>query len=207
MQDAYNGNWTEESHLSGEHLNSLRGLNLRFLDLAGTWPNDWGCAGGGMPAAFAEQVGPLSREQRAAAADCPYALFDLRFEDDRHWTGRLQNSCAWRVADELNAENGTNSFVRLALFYAWHLASSAGLTAQLLLGMHRATAQAFRRLALDSLPSLVLTEAANLTPRWSGCGAYWSALIGAAAGQDPAALRRVQLYGLQLSAAARLPNS
>jgi hypothetical protein len=207
MQNAYIGKWTEESHLSGDRLNSLRGLNLRFLDLAGASGNHWDLAGGRMAAALAEQVGPLSREQRAAAADCPYALFDLRFEDDRHWTGRLQNSGNWRVADQLNADNDTSSFVRLALFYAWHLASSAELSAQLLLGMHRVTVEAFRRITVDSLPSLAVTEAAYLTPRWSGCGAYWSALMGAASRPDPAALRRVQLYGLQLAAAARLPNS
>jgi hypothetical protein len=199
--------WTEEAHVSAQHLDSLRGLNHRFLDLAGARGNDWAGAAGGLSAALAQQVAPLSRAQRAAAADCPYALFDLRFEDDSHWTARLQNSGSWRVADEFNIENDTSSFVRLALFYAWHLASSAGLAAQLLLGMHHGTAQAFRRINVDSLPALVMTEAVNLTPRWSGCGAYWNALISAASRPDTGALRRVQLYGLQLAAAARLPSS
>jgi hypothetical protein len=207
MQDAFIGNWAQESHMSAEHLNSLRGLNRRFLDLAGGGAKDWAHGRGGMAAAgLAGQVAPLSQEQRAAAANCPYALFDLRFEDDGHWTERLRNAAAFRVEDEFKVDDETSNFVRLALFYAWHVASGAELAARLLLGMHHGTVEAFRRTTVDNLPALVATEAANLAPRWSGCSAYWSALMGAAARADTAALRRVQLYGLQLTAAARLPN-
>ena len=207
MQDAFIGNWARQSHLSVEHLNSMRDLNHRFLDLAGARAGDWAAAGiGGSAAGLGRQVAPLSRSQRAAAANCPYALFDLRFEDDAHWKGRLSHTDTWRVADEPGVDADTVGFVRLALFYAWHVASSAGLAADLLLGMRSDTASAFRRITVDSLPALVATEAVNLTARWSGCSAYWNALIGAAARADAAALRRVQLSGLQLAAAARLPS-
>jgi hypothetical protein len=206
MKDAFIGNWAQESHMSAEHLNSLHGLNRRFLDLAGGGAKDWTHGRGGLAAGLAGQVAPLSREQREAAANCPYALFDLRFEDDGHWRGRLQKAGSLGVEDEIKVDDDTSNFVRLALFYAWHVASGPGLAAQLLLGMHRGTAEAFRRIAVDDLPALVATEAANLAPRWSGCSAYWSALMSAAARADTAALRRVQLYGLQLTAAARLPS-
>jgi hypothetical protein len=175
----------------------VRGLNRRFLDLAGK---------GLLAPAFGIQVAPLSQAQRAAAADCPYALFDLRFSDDNYWRGRLQMAGARQIADEPHADPDTVDFVRLALFYTWHVASSAGLTAHLLLGMHGHTAEAFRRVAVDALPDMALAEAANLTARWSACNAYWTALIGAAARPDPAALRRVQLSGLQLAAATQLPS-
>src|SRR5258705_98810 len=36
MQDAFVGNWAQESHLSAEILGSLRDLNHRFLDLIAT---------------------------------------------------------------------------------------------------------------------------------------------------------------------------
>src|SRR6266404_1732698 len=153
MQDAFVGNWAQESHLSAEILGSLRDLNHRFLDLTASRTTDW----------VAGRVAPLSAAQRAAAAGCPYALFD-----------------------------------------AWHVASSAGLKAQLLLGMNGATAAAFRGITVNHLPALVATEAGYLSARWSGCTAYWGALTDAASRADPAALRRVQLYGLQLAAAARL---
>ena len=96
----------------------------------------------------------------------------------------------------------TVDFVRIALFYTWHIASRADLTAHLLLGMHANTADAFRRVAVDALPALALAEAPNLSARWSGCHAYWSALMNAAARPDTGELRRVQLSGLQLAAAA-----
>ena len=194
MQDAFVGNWAQESHLSADILGSLHDLNHRFLDLAATRTTDW----------VSGRVAPLSAAQRAAAAGCPYALFDLRFQDEGHWRLRLQNSGGWRVADESVVDDETVSFVRLALFYAWHVASSAGLKAQLLLGMNGTTAAAFRRITVNHLPALVATEAGHLSARWSGCTAYWGALTDAAWRADPAALRRVQLYGLQLAAAARL---
>jgi hypothetical protein len=52
---------------------------------------------------------------------------------------------------------------------------------------------------------LAVTEAKHLTARWSDCIVYWSALVGAASVSNPGALRRVQLHGLQLAAASRLP--
>ena len=101
----------------------------------------------------------------------------------------------WRVAEEPVVDDETVGFVRLALFYTWHVASGAGLTAQLLLGMNGNTAEAFRRITVNQLPALVVTEARNLTARWSECTAYWSALTAAASRPDGAALRRVQLPG------------
>jgi hypothetical protein len=195
MQDAFVGNWAQDSHLSAGKLVSLRALNHRFLDLAAARA-EW----------LAGQVAPLSAAQRSAAAGCPYALFDLRFQDDGHWRLRLQNSVSWRVADESAVDDATSRFVHLALFYTWHVASSALLKAQLLLGMNGDTAAAFRGITVSKLPELVATEAVHLSARWSDCSAYWSALTAAASGADPAALRRVQLYGLQLAAAARLPD-
>jgi hypothetical protein len=208
MQDAFVGTWAQESHISAEILGSLRDLNHRFLDLTAARTGLW-AASGGTAASFqlAGQVAPLSVAQRAAAAGCPYALFDLRFQDDGYWRSRLQSAGAWRVADESVVDDDTVAFVRLALFYAWHVACTAGVAAQLLLGMNDNTATAFRRITLNQLPALVVTESAHLSARWSDCAAYWSALTAAASRADSAALRRVQLYGLQLAAAARLSNS
>jgi hypothetical protein len=197
MQQAFIGDWAQQPHLSAEHRSSMHGLNRRFLDLAGK---------GVLAPGLGAQVAPLSPAQRAAAADCPYALFDLRYQDDAHWRSRLQTTVPLRIADAPKPDEDIVDFVRLALFYTWHLASSAGLAAHLILGMHANTAAALRRVSVDALPALAATEAVNLTPRWSQCHAYWSALIKAAARPDPAALRRVQLSGLQLAAAVQLPS-
>ena len=207
MQEAIVGSWAQESHLSVQTLGSLHELNHRFLDLAAARNGDWAAPGGaGFSLSLAGQLAPLSAAQRQAAAGCPYALFDLRFQDDGHWRSRLQDPRAWCIADEAVIDDETVSFVRLALFYAWHVAAGAGLDAQLLLGMNGSTAAAFRRITLNRLPALVATEAAHLSARWLERTAFWSALTAAALRADPTALRRVQLYGLQLAAAARLPN-
>ena len=207
MQDAFVGTWTQEWRLSAEMLGSLRDLNHRFLDLTAARTGLWTVSGSaGEVLHLAGQVAPLSAAQRAAAAGCPYALFDLRFQDDCHWRLRLQGASAWRVADEPMADDDTVNFVRLALFYAWHVASTADIAAQLLLGMNGHTATAFRRITVNQLPALAVTESAHLSARWSDCAAYWSALTAAASRANPAALRRVQLSGLQLAAAARLSH-
>src|ERR1700679_4021418 len=89
MQDAFIGSWARESQLSAEILGSLRDLNHRFLDLAAVRAG-WAAA----------RVAALSPAQRAAAAGCPYALFDLRFQDDGHWRLRLQDLGRWCVRSE-----------------------------------------------------------------------------------------------------------
>src|SRR5580658_10070660 len=197
MQHAVVSSWAGDSLLGAETLESLRDLNHRFLDLAGARPGGWSASDTGARAShLAERVAQLSQEQRAAAANCPYALFDLRFDDGVYWRLRLQNADGWRVADGPVADADTGNFVRLALFYAWHVAASTNLAPQLILGMNNETVTAFRCITLSRLPGLVASEAVNLTARWSNRGAYWGALTGAALRADGAELRRVQLYGL-----------
>jgi hypothetical protein len=198
MEDAFL--WARQASFSADTLASLRELNRRFLDLVAAHSEN--PADLKIPRETAAPIAGLSTEARAAAADCPYALFDLRFHDDAYWRSRLGES--WRVADEAAADDLTD-FARLALFYAWHLASTPKLGAQLWLGMADSTAAAFRGASLDRLPALAAGEAVNLSARWSSSTFYWRALTSAAACGDPRRLRRVQLFGLQLGAARLLP--
>jgi hypothetical protein len=204
MQDAPVGTWLPEAHVSAEMQGSVRELNHRFLDLVVGQPGGWNVPGRGLSAALSARIAPLSAAQKSAAANCPYALFDLRFHDDGYWRTRLRAADQGAVAEGMAVDGKTLEFVRLALFFAWHVASTTKLAAQLLLGMHEVTAAAFREATIDCLPSLAETEAGQLTARWNNCTAYWNALTGAASRPNPAKLRRIQLYGLQLAAAARL---
>ncbi len=203
MQDALVSGWLEGSHVPVEMLESVRELNHRFLDLVSMRPDGWQASRGRLSPDVTAQVAPLSASQKAAASRCPYALFDLRFHDDAHWRSRLEGGARWVVADAA-VDADTLEFTRLALFFAWYAASSARLAAQLLLGMGDEAAAALRAVTIDCLPALAASEAVHLTARWSDCGRYWSALAAAAARPDAAGLRRIQLYGLQLAAAARL---
>jgi hypothetical protein len=203
MQNALLGSWARQPHFAGELLAPLHDLNHRFLDLLGSPAGDWRHPGGlRFPSEATGGVAPLTALQRAAAASCPYALFDLRFNDDEHWRSRLEMNGQWRIADQ--PEEDTVGFVRLVLFYAWHVAATTRLAAQLLLGMTEHTATAFRGLTLNGLLALAASESINLTARWSESDVYWCALVGAAARTDGARLRRIQLFGLQLAAAAQL---
>jgi hypothetical protein len=205
MQDAFIGGWSRQPSFSPEVLAPLHDLNLKFLDLAGTHAGGWRTSGAlGLPGGVSERLAPMTASQRAAAANCPYALFDLRFHDEAHWSTRLRGAAEWRVADQ-GADGDTANFVRLALFYAWHVASTTRYAAQLLLGMSERTAGAFRATMLNCLPTLVASETANLSARFLDCGAYWSALTSAAVRRDEIRLRKIQLFGLQLAAASRLP--
>jgi hypothetical protein len=204
MHEAFVGGWSGQPSFSVEVLAPLHDLNLRFLDLVGSHAGGWRTSGAlDLPGGASSRLGPMTAAQRAAAAHCPYALFDLRFRDEAHWSARLQGAAQWRVADE-PAEEDIANFVRLALFYAWHVAATTRHAARLLLGMSERTAGAFRATTLNCLPTLVASEAANLSARFLESGAYWSALMAAAVRRDEQKLRKVQLFGLQLAAAAQL---
>ncbi len=205
MQDANHRNGTREPHVPAAMLDSVRELNHRFLDLIAVQSNDWNSSRRvGLPSEVFEQIAPLSAVQKRAAANCPYALFDLRFDDDTYWRTRLLGGGNWGVADAAWVDENTLNFAGLALFFAWHVASTGKLAARLLLGMSEITSATFRGVTIDCLPGLAATVAGALTARWSTCDGYWSALTGAAARLNSVDLRRIQLYGLQLAAAARL---
>jgi hypothetical protein len=206
MQEPINGGWARQPYFTNEMLAPLHELNHRFLDLMGARGGDWrGADAPAPPGEMMDGVAPLSAAQRAAAAHCPYALFDLRFQEDEHWRSRLAAGAPGCVADGAPVDAETAAFVRLALFYAWHVASTAKLAAQLLLGMSEPTAAAFRSVTLNRLLILVASESVQLTARWPTSSVYWNALTHAAARRDANRLRRIQLFGLQLAAAARLP--
>jgi len=208
MQEINVGGWARESQPSLEILESLRELNHRFLDLVGSSAGDWHTTQGpGWSADLSRQLASLSAAERKAVAGCPFALFDLRFHDDGHWRTRLQSAGQWTVCDATVDDQKTLEFVRLALFFAWHVAATASLAARFLTGMNEMTVAAFRSVTIDCIPSLAMTESVNLTARWSDRAAFWAALASAASRPNTAGLRRVQMSGLQLAAAMQLPRA
>ena len=92
MQDAFIGSWAQESHLSAEHAELVARSESSIPGFGRGSGRRLGGRGSGCGEAGSGQVAPLSAAQRAAAANCPYALFDLRFQDDGYWRARLQNA-------------------------------------------------------------------------------------------------------------------
>jgi hypothetical protein len=189
----------------GKLLDSVRELNHRFLDLVGVGANGWATSRRvGLSAELSDQLAPLTAAQKNAVANCPYVLFDLRFDDELYWSVRLAPGREWQVADAPPVDENTLHFTSLALFFAWHVASTAALSASWLFGMSEATASCFRNVTVDRLPALAGSAAESLTARWCERPRYWAALTAAAVASNPRALRRVQLSGLRLAAAAGL---
>ena len=201
MQESTVGVWAEGGRLSGEALGALFDLNQRFLDLL-TQAHDGDRHLGLAPGVIAA-IGALPPGQRAALAACPYALFDIRFTDDGFWRERLSGAWQWRIADQADQPE-IREFAGLCLFYAWHVAARDVEQSQLQLGMSGDTVAAFRRIKLNELSLLADQESDRLRARWHQYPSFWDALLGAASSADRRALRRTQLYGLQLTAAARL---
>jgi len=212
MQDGYTDGWSPAASraAAGDFslgIGSLHALNRRFLDLD---RQDLGLSG---------RLARLSAAQKDTVASCPYALFDVRLHDASHWRSRLRDAGVPRVADvpgdrdvnrEVDRAAEVTDFLRLALFFAWHVAASSGtgvsrLAPQLVLGMHAHTTAAFARAPVSAILELALSETGCLSARWRDCDRYWSALAAAAEGADEPRLQRVRLYGIQLAAAGQLP--
>ena len=186
---------------------SLRALNRRFLDLE--------CTAVRLNGRFAL----LSAAQKDTVASCPYALFDIRLHDAAHWQARLRAAGVAGVAESRAAPPATRAgsadvavtdFLRLALFFVWHVASAAStgmlrLAPPLGLGMHASTTAAFARTPVSAIPDLAQSAVGCLSARWPECDRYWSALVAAAERADQSRLHRVRLYGIQLAAAVQLP--
>lgn len=193
--------------LSPRLLGSLGQLNRRFLDLAGGrhvgGGSEWGLHA---PADLAGRIAALGDERRNALSQCPYALFDIRFCDDAHWQISLQSGPRWSVADLPPQHPQIAEFLQFALFFCWHLAQTQPLSAPLILGMAERTARDLGRVTLDRLPGLIGAQRHHLSLRWANCRSFWCALTSAASCPGSVNLRRAQLFGLQIAAAARLSN-
>ena len=174
-------------------LASIRETNLAFLVLlAGAGSESLGVN----PAAVA-RIRELDAAGLAAVADCPYTLFNLRFEDADFWRGFALESAQPRQS----AATERVSFVRMAVFLAWHLARSNELAASLVLGMTPDVQRAWREIPLSALERAAPGVLAHLQARWGRHPTFWIKLLSTAA---PAARERaeaVRLLGLQLLAA------
>ena len=78
MHDTEVANWRRNAQVPVELLVSLRGLNYRFLELIAALPAGWNSPRRGLDDGIFTRIAALSSAQRAAVANCPYALFDLR---------------------------------------------------------------------------------------------------------------------------------
>lgn len=137
-------------------------------------------------------------------AGCPYLLLDAGFARVERWE-RLP---ALSVGDAgrggyFNGRAGV-ALVRRALLFAWHLARSQRAAARMAVGLSWASAERLARWRLSDLEALAELAPAWIAPRWEEQPLVWQQLMRAARRDDAAALRSLQLRGLQLLAGASL---
>jgi hypothetical protein len=133
----------------------------------------------------------------------PYAVFDLRFRDERFW--RLETRAARGIQDGARAavcDSRVLRFARSGLVLAWHLAQLDRRVARLALGVEEGTREALESLPLGTLDSFARRLTPAVSARFAGRPRFWSQLIAALrVPSETARLERLKLLGLQLQGA------
>jgi hypothetical protein len=154
------------------------------------------------------QVGEIWRtldtEARRRAASCPYLLFDAGFTDSARWRSADGNY----VSEATTIPYATfftvpraSAVVRQVFIYAWHLARSKNVSAQLLLGMPAHCTHLISAHTLTQIHELAERHPEWMRPRWSNRVRVWREFLLAAASGDIVALESARMHGIQLIAA------
>jgi len=195
---------------------SLRDLNARFLACMRRMPEEeLGELG------FAPNVARLLRatepDSIPTIAACPYAPLrccvsqsrilevDLRL---RRWirsSGRAVRHTSQRPYEDPrryrhHAHEDYVALSEMALFFAWHLATTNALATRLVLGMPAATAALIRSSTLPVMAGAVRMERYLLRPRWPQRTLFWRRLLAITAQSSFEEARIAQLVGIQLMA-------
>ncbi len=151
----------------------------------------------GIDAPSARRVQGLEHGARRFLAACPYALFDLHFNDAAFWRAfALGRDPAVPAAAHAHA-----AFARTAVFLAWHLAQSNELAASLVLGMTAEVQRLWRGMPVSMLERAAHGAAPRLMARWGRHSTFWPKLLDSAAPSARERFEAVRLLGLQLIAA------
>ena len=196
--------------LAGEVLSvalrvSLRELNARFLGCLRLMPEqELGYLG------FAPTVGRLLQaceiESTLVMAACPYALFDAAFRQHECWQA-ICSSPGTPPREAASATSGPAEYLaeydaltEMALFFAWHLATTNALATRLVLGMSSATAELIRSSTLPTIAGATRARRRLLRPRWPQRTLFWRRLLTITAQSSQEEATTAQLMGIQLMA-------
>jgi hypothetical protein len=196
VRDGPDAAYAAQAVLDNGTLAAIREANESFLVLLGSSAAEpGGPAALGLPVHVAARVGELGSAERARVADCPYTLFNLRFDDPQFWRSLLPERV---TAAEPPARL---DFARTAVFLAWHLAHSNALAAALVLGMSGEVQRAWRAIPLSVLDAASHIVLPHLSARWGSHPTFWARLLAGAGAAGPGTAESVRLLGLQLLAA------
>lgn len=198
VRDAGEVGYAARAVIDANSLDSILEANRLFLQLVVTRSATAGDAEAfGLPSAVAARIRGLDVPGLHAVAECPYTLFNLRFEDAAFWRGIAHATATGTLgslADDV-------AVVRTAVFLAWHLAQSNDLAASLVLGMSEEVRRAWRGIALSGLDRAAIAALPHLQARWGRHPTFWLRLLDCTRPDDRARAEAVRLLGLQLLAA------
>lgn len=194
--------WAEDTLLPVRLGEELARLNGAFAALA----VDCHAQRPGMPAfgLAGHVMAGLARVPVGASLPAlPFALFDIRFRDERYWKAEL--AACGSVHDALPAiaaEPRVRRFARGAVTLAWHMAQVAPGAARLALGLDTATLDGLAGLPVGSLDTLARRVAPAVAARFSTRERFWSLIASAMRFPgDATRLERLRWLGLQLQGA------
>ncbi len=138
----------------------------------------------------------LPAPARARAAECPYTLFNLCFQDGAFW-----RSVQAQTRASLPISGPAAAFGRAAVFLAWHMVRSRELAAPIVLGMTAPVIEVWRALPVSALEHVAGAVLPYLSARWANHRRFWPALALAVETGNPQQLNDVRMLGMQLLAA------
>jgi len=195
--------------LAGDVLNaalrvSLRDLNARFLDCLRRMPEEELELLGFVPA-VARLLRATNAHSTRVIAACPYALFDAAFRRHEYWHAMCAGAGTLAASEEdagLPAEHQQEylTLTEMALFFAWHLATTNLLATRLVLGMSTATAELIRSSTLPAITGVVRIRPRLLRPRWPERTLFWRRLLAITPQSSFEEATVAQLTGIQLMA-------
>jgi hypothetical protein len=222
--DLANG-YAQRAAIDAATVETLRQANGAFLALvARRAAADDGAHALGLPREVAARIATQDATTRRFASECPYTLFNVRFEDAAFWRGAAATAASATsaagpaiAAGATGAANAAKAggaeprsapwaagdeprFVLTAVFLAWHLARHEDLSSALVLGMTPSVRDVWRGLPLQVLEALALASLPHLRARWGTHPRFWPQLLDAAERPGLDHADRVRLLGLQLLA-------
>jgi hypothetical protein len=192
------------SALRSEALDSIAELNGQCLELLA----EQALSQPGQSNVLLRQIGDIWRsldvEARRRAAACPYLLVDAGFADPGRWRwleGQYITEAAPASQTSFFTVPRALGVARQVFLYAWHLARSKNISAQLLLGMPTQCTHLISACTLPQIHELAELHPEWMRPRWPTRVKVWRDLLLAAASGEIVALENARMHGLQLLAA------
>jgi hypothetical protein len=186
-----------------EACDSLVELNSQCLQLLSDQGHAQPVNGSACLRQVAEIWHTLDADARRRAASCPYLLIDAGFSDPTRWRwfeGTRVSDAPPKPYRSFFTVPRAPAVAQQVFMYAWHLAQSNDVVAQILLGIPMQCTHLIGARTLPQIHALAERHPDWIRPRWPNQVKVWRALLLAAASGEALAMEKARMYGLQLIA-------